>query len=77
MTPIYIIVLLLYLLSNYLFDKLRYVLNFMTITLGIIFFINDWNNTVVSDDLVKLSFMLSFALYGLMIFVNIYTDEEK
>lgn len=76
MTPIYIILLILYLLSNYLFNRLRYVLNFMTMTVGAVFLVNDFDSNIISDSDTKLAFLLSFVMYALMVFVNIYTSEE-
>jgi len=67
--------LLLYILSNYLFKRLRIILNFMTLVIGLIFIINDWNNTVIADDTLKLSFALSFLLYGYIVWFNIYIEE--
>lgn len=69
------IFLLLYILSIYLFQRLRIILNFMTIAVGMIFFLNDWDNTVVPDSTLKLSFMLSFLLYGYVVWYNIYIEE--
>lgn len=69
------VILLLYILSNYLFKRLRIILNFMTTALGMIFIINDWNNGVIADDTLKLSFLLSFLLYGYIVWYNIYIEE--
>lgn len=67
--------LLLYILSNYLFNRLRIILNFMTMVIGLIFILNDWDNTVVADSTLKLSFLLSFLMYGYIVFYNIYIEE--
>lgn len=71
----YLVILVFFVLSNYLFTKMRYILNFMSMILGVILFMNDLDNTIVADSIVKLSYMLAFVLYGLMVYVHIYSEE--
>lgn len=69
------IILLLYIASRFYFKRLRVILNFMTVAMAMIFILNDWDNTVVPDDTLKLSFLLSFLLYGYISWYNIYIEE--
>ena len=70
------ILLLIYIISTYLFSKLRVIWNFVTMIMGVIFIVNDFNNTIISDDTMKLSFMLSFIMYCFAVFLNVYTTED-
>lgn len=71
------IILLFYLLSAYLFDKLRMVLTFIAFGTGFVFLLNEWNNTVVEDSTLKLVFILSFLLYSIMVIYNIFSEDDK
>lgn len=73
----YFIILLIYIISTYLFSRLRIVWNFATMVMGTIFFLNNWNSTVVSDSIMKLSFMLSFLLYCMTVYYNVYISEDE
>lgn len=48
----------------------------MTMTVGAVFLINDFDSSIITDSNTKLAFLLSFVMYALMVFVNIYTSEE-
>lgn len=76
MLEIPLIMFLLYLLSTYLFDKLRMALATITFGSGLTLLLNDWNNTVVEDATVRLVFILSFLLYSIMILYNIFTEDD-
>jgi len=65
-----------YLLSTYLFDKLRMALGIITAASGLVLLLNDWDNTVIDDSTTKLVFILSFVLYTLMVIYNIFTEKE-
>ncbi len=67
---------MIYIFSAYLFDKFKLIMTFMTMVMGLVFLLNDWNNTVVPDDTLKLAFLLSFLLYSLMIIANIIFRED-
>lgn len=76
MLEIPLIMFLLYLLSTYLFDKLRMALAIVTFGSGFTLLLNDWNNTVVDDATVKLVFILTFLLYSIMVLYNIFTGDD-
>jgi len=67
---------IIYILSTYLFDKFRIYLTFMNFSLGIVLMLNDWNNTIVDDATVKLTFLLSFLIYSMMSMYMVYSSEE-
>ena len=71
------LLLIIYILSTYLFDKFRIAMAFLTSMVGLTLMLNDWNNTVVSDATVKLTFILSFLLYSMMVMYMVYITEEK
>lgn len=70
------IILLLYILSVYLFDHLRRALAFIAFATGFVFLLNEWDNTVVEDSTLKLVFILSFLLYSIAAGYNIYLITE-
>lgn len=76
MLEIPLIMFLLYLLSTYLFDKLRMALAILTFGGGLTLLMNDWNNTVVDDNTTKLVFMLLFLLYSIMVLYNIFSEDD-
>ena len=71
------LLLIIYILSTYLFDKFRIAMAFLTSMVGLTLMLNDWNNTVVNDATVKLTFILSFLLYSMMVMYMVYITEEK
>lgn len=75
MLTIPLLLFIVYILSIYLFDRFRMILASMTMILGLVLLLNDWNNTIVPDDTTKLSFILSFMMYSLMMIYNIFTEE--
>jgi hypothetical protein len=68
---------LIYLISTYLFDRLRMALIVLTIPSGLALLLNDWNNTVVDDSTTKLVFILSFVLYSLMVLYNVFVSKSE
>jgi len=77
MLEIPFVMFVIYVMSIYLFDKLRMALAMITLGTGLVLLLNDWNNTVVPNDTVKLAFILSFLLYSLMIIYNIFSEEPQ
>ena len=75
MLTIPLLLFIVYILSIYLFDRFRMILATMTMILGLVLLLNDWNNAVVPDDTTKLSFVLSFMMYSLMMIYNIFTEK--
>jgi len=71
------LLLIIYILSTYLFDKFRIAMAFLTSMVGLTLMLNDWNNTVVDDATVKLTFILSFLLYSMMVMYMVYITEDK
>lgn len=71
------IMFLIYLISTYLFDRLRMALIVLTSASGFILLLNDWDNTLVSDSTTKLVFILSFVLYSLMVLYNVFISKEE
>jgi len=71
------LLLIIYILSTYLFDKFRIAMAFLTSMVGLTLMLNDWNNTVVNDATVKLTFILSFLLYSMMVMYMVYITEDK
>jgi len=50
---------------------------FLTSMVGLTLMLNDWNNTIVDDATVKLTFILSFLLYSMMVMYMVYITEDK
>ena len=71
------LLLIIYILSTYLFDKFRIAMAFLTSMVGLTLMLNDWNNTIVDDATVKLTFILSFLLYSMMVMYMVYITEDK
>lgn len=71
------IMFLIYLISTYLFDRLRMALIVLTSASGFVLLLNDWDNTLVSDSTTKLVFILSFVLYSLMVLYNVFISKEE
>jgi hypothetical protein len=68
---------LVFILSVYLFDKLRMGIGMIALGAGLTLLLNDWDNTLVSDSTTKLVFILSFLFYTLMVIYNISIEKEK
>jgi hypothetical protein len=75
MYTILLILLLLYILSIFLFTRLRIFLTIMTMIQGLIFLLNDFYPTMIPESTLKLTFILTFLLYCLMIISNIIEEE--
>jgi hypothetical protein len=73
---IYFVMLLIFIVSVFLFERMRIWVNLISMTGGIIFFLNDWDPTVVSDPDLKLVFLLLFILYILLAWTNIFLDKK-
>jgi undecaprenyl pyrophosphate phosphatase UppP len=77
MQTLYVVLFLVELFSTYLLDKLKIYFGFLVMALGTVLVLNDWNNAVVPDDTMKLSFLLSIPIMYLVIWYNIYTEDSK
>lgn len=71
------LLLIIYILSSYLFEKFTIAIAFLASMVGLTLLLNDWNNTVVSDSTVKLTYILSFLLYSMMVMYLAYVKENK
>lgn len=62
------ILLLLYVFSTFLFPMYKKVMAFMSLVMGLVLLLNDFYNTEIAlDSTVKLAFIISFVLYGLLL----------
>lgn len=61
------LLLVVYILSHYLFDDLKHALNMLSFGLGIAVLFNDWDNTFTTDATVKLVAILTFIFYIMLV----------
>lgn len=67
--------LLLYVISIFIFDRMRIMLTIMTMAQGLVFLLNDFYPTMISEGTLKLTFILTFLLYCLMMISNIIQEK--
>lgn len=70
-----VILLVVYILSHYLFDRLRHGLNLLSLGLGVPILFNNWDSTFTTDATVNLIAILTFLFYIMLIMIN--TINEK
>lgn len=71
------ILLVVYILSHYLFDKLKHALNMLSLGLGMAIIFNDWDSTFTTDSTVKLIALLTFLFYIILVLYNIVQEKEE
>lgn len=75
MYTIAFVLLLVYILSIFLFDRLRLMLTIMTMAQGFVFLLNDFYPTMIPESTIKLTFILTFLLYCWFLISNIIKEK--
>jgi hypothetical protein len=76
MYTIAFILLLIYIVSIFLFDRLRMMLIIMTMAQGLVFLLNDFYPTMIPESTLKLTFILTFLLYCMMNISNVLEAKQ-
>jgi len=71
------LILVVYILSTYLFDRYRHGINMLSFGLGMAVLFNDWDSTFTTDATVKLITLLTFLFYIMLIMMNIINEKEE
>lgn len=75
MYTIAFVLLILYIVSIFIFERLRIMLTILTMSQGLVFLLNDFYPTMIEEGTLKLTFILTFLLYCLMIIANIIQEK--
>lgn len=76
MLTIVFIFIMFFWLIPFVLGHLKFIHTLNTLSLTLVFLINDFDNTIISDQLVKLCLMISIMMFALTMFNEINHQED-